>query len=100
MVWWWWVWGWVRVALSLLSLSLSLSFSASPALVFSSLSLSLHLPFPQDFAYLSLEPKALEIDMTGALSLEKIRVNVPSVFTVAIGTEKELRYVRKLHRDY
>lgn len=49
-------------------------------------------PVLQDFAYLSLEPKALDIDMKGALSLEKIRVNVPSVFTVAIGTEPALMH--------
>ena len=64
----------------------------------SHLSRSVSISAFQDFAYLSLEPKALEIDMTGALSLEKIRVNVPSVFTVAIGTEKELRYVYTLQR--
>ena len=32
----------------------------------------------------------IEIPLRGALSMENIRVNVPSVFTVAIGTTPEL----------
>ncbi len=44
-------------------------------------------PVIQDYEYLDLEPIQIEIPLTGALSLENIRVNVPSVFTVAIGTE-------------
>ncbi len=48
------------------------------------------LPLIQDFAYLSLEPIQIEIPLRGALSMENIRVNVPSVFTVAIGTAPEL----------
>ncbi|MHC4954236.1 MAG: flotillin family protein [Planctomycetota bacterium] len=44
-------------------------------------------PLIQDYAYLDLEPIQIEIPLTGALSLENIRVNVPSVFTVAIGTD-------------
>ena len=32
----------------------------------------------------------IEIPLRGALSIENIRVNVPSVFTVAIGTTPEL----------
>jgi flotillin len=48
------------------------------------------LPFIQDYAYLSLEPLQIEIPLRGALSMENIRVNVPSVFTVAIGTTPEL----------
>jgi flotillin len=47
-------------------------------------------PLVQDFAYLSLEPIQIEIPLKGALSAENIRVNVPSVFTVAIGTELEI----------
>jgi len=43
-------------------------------------------PLIQDHAYLSLEPIQIEIPLRGALSAENIRVNVPSVFTVAIGT--------------
>ena len=45
------------------------------------------VPLMQDYAYLSLEPIQIEIPLRGALSFENIRVNVPSVFTVAIGTE-------------
>jgi len=43
-------------------------------------------PLIQDYAYLSLEPIQIEIPLRGALSSENIRVNVPSCFTVAIGT--------------
>lgn len=48
------------------------------------------LPLIQDYAYLSLEPIQIEIPLRGALSMENIRVNVPSVFTVAIGTTPEV----------
>ncbi|MGE0440632.1 MAG: flotillin family protein [Gemmatimonadales bacterium] len=48
-------------------------------------------PVIQEFAYLSLEPIQIEIPLKDALSLENIRVAVPSVFTVAIGTEAEVR---------
>jgi flotillin len=48
------------------------------------------MPLIQDHAYLSLEPMQIEVPLKGALSIENIRVNVPSVFTVAIGTEPEL----------
>jgi flotillin len=47
-------------------------------------------PLIQDYAYLSLEPIQIEIPLRGALSIENIRVNVPSVFTVAIGTTPEV----------
>ncbi len=48
------------------------------------------VPLIQDYGYLSLEPLQIEIPLRGALSAENIRVNVPSVFTVAIGTEPEV----------
>ncbi len=48
------------------------------------------VPLVQDYAYLSLEPIQIEIPLRGALSIENIRVNVPSVFTVAISTEPEI----------
>ena len=48
------------------------------------------LPLVQDYAYLNLEPIQIEIPLRGALSMENIRVNVPSVFTVAIGTTPEV----------
>jgi flotillin len=44
-------------------------------------------PVIQEFAYLSLEPIQIDIPLQDALSFENIRVAVPSVFTVAIGTE-------------
>ncbi|HMO83492.1 MAG TPA: flotillin family protein, partial [Lacipirellulaceae bacterium] len=48
------------------------------------------LPLIQDHRYLSLEPIQIEIPLRGALSMENIRVNVPSVFTVAIGTQPDV----------
>jgi flotillin len=47
-------------------------------------------PLFQDYRYLSLEPIQIEIPLRGALSMENIRVNVPSVFTVAIGTQPDV----------
>ena len=47
------------------------------------------LPLIQDYDYLHLDPMQIEIPLKGALSIENIRVNVPSVFTVAIGTGPE-----------
>lgn len=47
-------------------------------------------PLIQDYAYLNLEPIQIEIPLRGALSIENIRVNVPSVFTVAVGTTPEV----------
>jgi flotillin len=44
-------------------------------------------PLIQDYEYLSLDPIQIEIPLKGALSMENIRVNVPSVFTVAVGTD-------------
>ncbi len=48
-------------------------------------------PVIQEYAYLGLEPIQIEIPLKDALSLENIRVAVPSVFTVAIGTEPSVR---------
>ena len=48
------------------------------------------MPMVQDYAYLNLEPIQIEVPLKRALSAENIRVNVPGVFTVAIGTELEL----------
>lgn len=48
------------------------------------------LPLFEDYDWLSLEPMEIEIPLRGALSAEKIRVNMPSLFTVAIGTTPEL----------
>jgi flotillin len=46
-------------------------------------------PIVHDYAFLSLEPIQIEVPLKDALSSENIRVNVPSIFTVAIGTEPE-----------
>ena len=48
------------------------------------------IPLLQDYDYLNLEPIQIEIPLRGALSSENIRVNVPSVFTVAVGTTPEV----------
>ena len=47
-------------------------------------------PLIQNYDFLNLDPIQIEIPLEGALSMENIRVNVPSVFTVAIGTEEGL----------
>lgn len=47
-------------------------------------------PLIQDYAYLSLEPLTIDIELTGALSLKNIRVNVPSTVTVGISTEPDI----------
>ena len=45
------------------------------------------VPLFQDYQYLSLEPLAIEIELTGALSKKNIRVNVPSTFTIGVSTD-------------
>ena len=47
-------------------------------------------PVVQAHAFLSLEPKTIEIELVGALSLQNIRVNVPSTFTIGISTHPEI----------
>ena len=47
-------------------------------------------PIIQDYGVLSLEPFPLEIPLHNALSLEKVRVSVPSVFTLAVGTQASI----------
>jgi len=44
-------------------------------------------PLVQSYGFLDLEPIQIEVPLKGALSAENIRVNVPSFFTVAIGTD-------------
>lgn len=44
-------------------------------------------PLIQSYDYLSLDPIQIEVPLRGALSAENIRVNVPSFFTVAVGTD-------------
>ena len=45
------------------------------------------IPLIQDHEYLSLEPLGIEIPLEGALSLNNIRVNVPSTFTGGSSTD-------------
>ena len=47
-------------------------------------------PLIQDSAYLDLTPRTIHIPLKGALSQQNIRINVPSTFTVAIGTTPEV----------
>ncbi len=44
-------------------------------------------PLFQDFAFLSLTPMSITVDLTNALSKQNIRIDVPSRFTVGISTE-------------
>jgi flotillin len=46
-------------------------------------------PLIQDYQYLDLTPLTINIPLKGALSMQNIRVNVPSTFTVAIATESD-----------
>jgi flotillin len=48
------------------------------------------VPLIQDYTYLPLEPMVIDIPLQGALSLNNIRVNVPSTFTVGISTDPVL----------
>jgi flotillin len=44
-------------------------------------------PLIQDYSYLSLTPITISIPLQNALSLQNIRINVPSTFTVGISTD-------------
>jgi len=44
-------------------------------------------PIVQDYQFLDLIPITMDIDLTGALSQQNIRINVPSTFTVGISTQ-------------
>ena len=44
-------------------------------------------PVIQNYAYIGLEPLVIDIPLQGALSLNNIRVNVPSTFTVGVSTD-------------
>ena len=47
-------------------------------------------PLIQDYAYLSLTPITISIPLENALSLQNIRINVPSTFTVGVSTASEI----------
>jgi flotillin len=51
---------------------------------------ALILPLIQDYAYLSLTPITIGIPLENALSLQNIRIHVPSTFTVGISTSPEV----------
>lgn len=47
-------------------------------------------PLIQDYSYLSLTPMTISIPLQGALSMQNIRINVPSTFTVGISTDPSI----------
>ena len=47
-------------------------------------------PLIQDYAYISLTPITINIPLENALSLQNIRINVPSTFTVGVSTAPEI----------
>jgi flotillin len=47
-------------------------------------------PLIQDSAYLSLTPMTISIPLQNALSLQNIRINVPSTFTVGISVDSNI----------
>ena len=44
-------------------------------------------PLIQDYSYMSLTPITIGIPLQKALSMQNIRINVPSTFTIGISTE-------------
>jgi len=47
-------------------------------------------PLIQDYTYLSLTPMTIPISLQNALSMQNIRINVPSTFTVGINTQPNI----------
>ena len=47
-------------------------------------------PVVQEYRYMSLTPMTINIPLQNALSLQNIRINVPSTFTVGISTQPEV----------
>ena len=47
-------------------------------------------PLIQDYAFLSLTPITINIPLENALSLQNIRIHVPSTFTVGVSTAPEI----------
>jgi len=45
-------------------------------------------PLIQDYSYMDLTPMTISIPLQRALSLQNIRINVPSTFTVGVSTEE------------
>jgi len=48
-------------------------------------------PVIQGYGFLDLKPMTLDVGLTGALSKQNIRVDVPSTFTIAISGEEGIR---------
>lgn len=48
------------------------------------------LPLVQEYRYMSLTPLTISIPLQNALSLQNIRINVPSTFTVGISTQPDI----------
>ena len=48
------------------------------------------VPLLQSYAYMTLEPVTIDIELQSALSKKNIRVNVPSTFTTGISTVPEI----------
>jgi flotillin len=51
---------------------------------------ALVIPLFQDYMYMSLTPMTINIDLQNALSLQNIRINVPSTFTVGVSTNPDI----------
>lgn len=49
-------------------------------------------PLVQDYCYMSLTPMTITIPLENALSMQNIRINVPSTFTVGISTEPSIMH--------
>jgi len=49
-------------------------------------------PLVQDYSFMSLTPLTIPIPLQKALSLQNIRINVPSTFTIGISTEEAIMY--------
>jgi flotillin len=47
-------------------------------------------PLVQEYRYMSLTPLTINIPLQNALSLQNIRINVPSTFTVGISTQPDI----------
>ncbi|MDP6011612.1 MAG: SPFH domain-containing protein, partial [Candidatus Poseidoniaceae archaeon] len=47
-------------------------------------------PLFQDYAFIDLKPMTIQIDLQNALSLQNIRINVPSTFTIGVSTVKAI----------
>ncbi len=49
-------------------------------------------PLIQDYCYMTLTPMTITIPLENALSMQNIRINVPSTFTVGISTEPAITH--------